>query len=200
MFFLRNKVLFRAEKELPDPEVLKLRFRRRVVLLTMLGAFYLLSIPVLREQIPALETHKNARKFTELLQNTRYLAASMRRPLVLTMEKTESKNWTRATKASYKDCSQEASGPLEIFPPMPVEWKIIYLAENGRQGIDEREVKEICFHPIYGVYVNGEPLNNGLLQVLIQPQEDQKQNNFDRTQRISIQNFGSEIYLEPSNT
>lgn len=200
MGLFRNKVLFRAERELPDPEELTLRFRRRVVVLTSIGALCLLSIPVLRDQIPALDAHRSARKLAEILLDSRVLASQTRSPVLLTVTSSPTRAWIRSVRGATKDCTQEAPGPKEQFPSDPVEWRLSYLAENAVPGSAEKEVHEICFHPYEGLYVNHELLKEGQLQVLVRPEEDISANRIDRVQRITIQNHGSEISLEPSGS
>ena len=199
--FFRNKVLFRAEKEMPDPEDLKLRFRRRVVLLTGFGAVCLLSIPVFRDQIPALESHKELRKFTEVLLQSHLLAEQTRSPVVLTLLKNgKTQEWEREIRVAAEDCSVVAAAPVEKIATALGEWHITYLPENPAPGVSVMEMQSICLHPRHGIFVNNKLVKQGLVQVLLRPEEDSSSARLDRMQKISLHNEGSEINLEPSGS
>lgn len=160
MPLFRRKTLFHVEETLPDPEELKLRFRRRVLILTFLGFLAVLAIPVARDMRSDLATRKGARLFAEKILETRLLAANSRNPISLELEP-DSKSWRRVFHArGGNDCAVGSIGPDEHWPS-EISWKLQVQKEGG----ETFGGRVLCLHPTLGILLDSVPVENGKLLV-----------------------------------
>jgi hypothetical protein len=160
MLFFRRKTLFHVEESLPDPEELKLRFRRRVLILTFLGFLVVLAIPVARDLRSDLATRRGARLFAEKIIETRLLAARSRNPISLEL-KPDSQSWKRVFHArGGNDCAGGSTGPEELWPS-EISWKL----QVQREGGETFGGRVLCLHPTLGILLDSVPVENGKLLV-----------------------------------
>lgn len=162
MRLFRRRTIFHVEDTLPDPEELKLRFRRRILLLTFCGFVLVLGIPVVRGMRTNLETRVDARKFAEQLIATRTMASAKRTPVSLDF-KAEEGTWRRAEHAGDGPCDGAILGTPEVWVTEGVQWKF------QRQQENEATVtgKTLCLHPRQGLMLDRHPLNEGKLLVTV---------------------------------
>lgn len=183
MPFFRRKTLFHVEETLPDPEELKLRFRRRVLILTFIGFVAVLAIPVARDLRPDLATRKGAREFAEKLLETRVLAAQSRAPIALELAE-DGKSWKRVFHGVGQDCASHVAGPEEIWPS-DISWKLQVQKEGG----ETYGGKALCLHPTLGLLLDSVPVENGKLLVTAL-RDDQKESAY-----LLISAFGADLQM-----
>ena len=184
MPLFRRKTLFHVEETLPDPEELKLRFRRRVLILTFLGFLVVLAIPVARDLRSDLATRKGARLFAETILETRMLAAGSRSPISLELE-SDSKSWRRVFHTQGgNDCASGAIGPDQYFPS-EISWKLQVQKEGG----ETFGGRILCLHPTHGILLDSVPVENGKLLVTAQ-RADLKESAY-----LLISAFGSDLQM-----
>ncbi len=167
MGLFKKSTIFHVEESLPDPEELKLRFRRRVLIASLLGFLLILGAPVVRELQPNLQARAEARRFAEQILVARTLAAISRLPVSLQIAP-DRQGWRRAFHASGESCGGELPGPERQIITEGI-WKIQAQQENGIAVISQT----LCFHPIKGVLLNSEPVGEGkiLVSLISPPQE-----------------------------
>lgn len=110
MGLFRRTTIFHVEESLPDPEELKLRFRRRVLLVTFFAFLIVLGAPVVRELRPFLSGRVEARRFAERMLEARTLASVSRAPVSLEIS-ADGQAWKRKTYLPADGCEKEATGP-----------------------------------------------------------------------------------------
>lgn len=162
MGLFRKSTIFHAEDSLPDPEEIKLRFRRRILLLTFCGFLLVLTIPVVRDLRSNLEARAEARKFSEWMMETRALAGASRNPISLEFDAV-SHSWRRIPHASGADCKTEAAGPVELRPSPDVNW-ILQMQQAAGETVP---VHRICFHPLGGLILDSVPIQEGKLLITV---------------------------------
>ena len=186
MFFFRRKTIFHVEEALPDPEELKLRFRRRVLLLTLTGCLATLSVPVARDLREDLKAREGARKFAETLLESRSLASKGRHPVSLALEG-DSRTWRRSLHRPGESCSSAAAAIDQTWPT-PTDWKL-QVQTAGGTAVSGRT---ICLHPTEGLYLDQTPLENGRLLVSALRSGDSP----DREAAfLLVSQFGAEIQM-----
>lgn len=163
MRLFRPRTIFHVEDNLPDPEELKLRFRRRILLLTFLGFLIVLGIPVFRDLKGSLEARSEARRFAEWLMETRTQAAHSRFPISVDYDPA-THAWTRIPHAPGENCALEAMGPPEQKISGAVSWKMQVQQETG----ETLPARHICLHPLIGLLLDGSPMKEGKLLVTAQ--------------------------------
>lgn len=167
MRLFRPRTIFHVEDSLPDPEELKLRFRRRILLLTFLGFLIVLAIPVFRDLQGNLEARAEARKFAEWLLETRTLAAVSRTPLSIDYDPAQHL-WKRIPHVAGENCGAEAMGPREERISGAVTWKFQVQQETG----ETLPAKHICLHPLQGLILDGVPMKEAKLLITASPEQE----------------------------
>ncbi len=188
MFPFRKRLIFQVDEAMPDPEELKFRFRRRVLLLTLLGALCLLGFPVLRELRPYFSAKLTARRFAQVLLDSRLMAIQNRKPIVLEMDPQDAHRWIRTVHESDDHCEAAPRLPAENISTDDVHWELRY------QNADSEEVRstnKLCFHPTLGLVINGSPLNQGRLLVSGFPEN--AENPQKRSAKLLLSSAGDEI-------
>lgn len=165
MRIFRPRTIFHVEDSLPDPEELKLRFRRRILLLTFMGFLIVLGIPVFRDLKGNLEARSEARKFAEWLMETRTQAAVGRLPISVDYD-SSTHTWSRIHHAPADNCALEAMGPPEQKISGAVTWKLQMQQESG----ETLPAKHICMHPLLGLILDGQPMKEGKLLITASPE------------------------------
>jgi hypothetical protein len=160
MPFFRRKTLFHVEASLPDPEELKLRFRRRVLSLTFVGFLAVLAIPVARDLKPDLVTRSFTRVFAEKILETRFLASTSRTPVSLDLGP-DGHSWKRVFHGQGDDCAAPTAGPEESWSTPAVGWKLQVKKEDG----DTYSGRTLCLHPTLGLMIDKVPVGRGKLLV-----------------------------------
>ena len=160
MSLFRRKTIFHAEEALPDPEEIKLRFRRRVLLLTFLGFLLVLAIPVARDLKTDLTARAETRKLGERILETRTLAAKARAPVSLELAD-DNRTWRRVQHGPGERCDNPAPGPRLEWSTEEVSWKLQVQKESG-ETISGRT---LCLHPLAGVELDTDPVGQGKLLV-----------------------------------
>ena len=163
MRLFRRRTIFHAEDSLPDPEELKLRFRRRILLLTFFGFLLVLTIPVVRDLKSNLEARVEARKFADWLMESRTFAAMARAPISLEFNPA-ARVWVRTPQVAGPDCATEAAGPVEQRGSKEVSWKLQVQQESG----ETLPARRICFHPSMGLVLDSVPIKEGRLLITVQ--------------------------------
>jgi len=159
MSIFRRKTIFHAEDALPDPEELKLRFRRRVLLLTFVGFLAVLSIPVARDLQPDLVARSQTRRFADRILEARTLASVGRAPVSLELAK-DNRTWTRVFHARDTDCASPASAPEESWNSQ-VAWKLQVQKSSG----ETLSGRSLCLHPSEGLLLDSVPVAAGKLLI-----------------------------------
>lgn len=167
MGLFRRNTIFHAEDALPDPEEIKLRFRRRVLLITLLAFLGVLGAPVVRELQPFLRGRAEARRFAETMQEARWLAAVSRMPVGLELAR-DGQSWLRRTYLSAESCEREAPGPAVSIPAGGVAWKLQAQKDSGEAVTGSR----LCWHPARGLLLNTVPLADAKLLVSLSGRDE----------------------------
>ncbi|MGZ3693764.1 MAG: hypothetical protein ACXWQO_06160 [Bdellovibrionota bacterium] len=165
MRLFRPRTIFHVEDSLPDPEELKLRFRRRILLLTFLGFLIVLAIPVFRDLKGNIEARSEARQFAEWLVETRTQAAVGRLPISVDYDPAIHA-WNRIHHAPGENCALEAMGPPEQKISGAVTWKLQVQQETG----ETLPARHICLHPLLGLLLDGVPMKDGKLLITALPE------------------------------
>jgi|GEM_PF-5198950 len=160
MGLFRRNTIFHVEESLPDPEELKLRFRRRVLMLTVCGFLAVLGAPVVRELRPYLHGRVEARRFAESMLEARTLASKARVPVSLEIDP-GGQTWKRKFYAPSSGCEKETAGPVAALPASGVIWKLKAEQENGESVTGHK----LCWHPDKGLLLDTVPLANAKLLV-----------------------------------
>lgn len=158
MGLFRRSTIFHVEETLPDPEELKLRFRRRVLLSALLGFLLVLGIPVARDLRPILKARAEARRFAEEMIRMRLVAGVSRVPLSQEIS-SDRQGWIEIFHVPSESCAQESTGPHPVFRSEGFLWKAQAQRENG----ETLAVRSLCWHPQKGLLVNSSPIDNGKL-------------------------------------
>lgn len=180
--FKRNTI-FHAEEALPDPDDLKLRFRRRVLFLALVGFLVILGFPVFRELAVPLHLRDETRAFAERLLETRLLASANRAPVSLELG-SNSMVWHRAVFAKNSTCGTEAVGPSEQWVSNNLTWNFKLQKENG-ETISGRS---LCLHPQKGLLLDSFPIGDGKLLVTVKASQDDTQ-----TAHLLVSSHGADI-------
>jgi hypothetical protein len=167
MRIFRPRTIFHVEDSLPDPEELKLRFRRRILLLTLLGFLIVLTIPVFRDLRGNLEARSEARKFGEWLLEARTQAAVGRIPISIDFDPA-ARSWMRTRHVPGESCGAEALGPKEIRASGAISWKLQVQQETG----ETLPAKQICLHPLRGLILDGVPMKEAKLLITATPEQE----------------------------
>ncbi len=160
MSLFRRNTIFHVEESLPDPEELKLRFRRRVLLVTLCGFLAVLGTPVVRELRPHLQARVEARRFAENMLEARTLAAHSRMPVALELD-AAGQSWKRKIYAPSEHCEKEIAGPVHSLPASGLGWQLKAEQENGESVTGHK----LCWHPGKGLLLDTVPLANAKLLV-----------------------------------
>lgn len=166
MRLFRPRTIFHVEDSLPDPEELKLRFRRRILLLTFIGFLIVLGIPVFRDLRGNLEARAEARRFAEWLVESRTQAAVGRIPVSVDYLPAEH-SWMRVHHAPGENCSLEAMGPPERQASGTVNWKLQVQQETG----ETLPAVHICLHPQNGMMLDGVAMKDSKLLITASPEQ-----------------------------
>lgn len=156
----RRKTIFHAEEAMPDPEDLKLRFRRRVLFLTFVGFLVVLGIPEARELRPDLEARAETRRLGEQILETRTLAALARRPVSLRLDD-DNHSWRREFHAAGDGCGEVSAGDRREWTTNGVAWKL-QVQKPGGETVSGRV---LCLHPLHGIELDSIPIADGKLLV-----------------------------------
>jgi hypothetical protein len=170
MSLFRRNTIFHVEETLPDPEELKLRFRRRILLCATAGFLLVLGAPVARDLRPNLRARAEARRFAEQLIEARTLAAETRVPIGLELS-ADRQSWEQHIFTSGETCAIEAPSPKERISMEGVLWKLQAQQENGSPVSGHL----LCWHPGRGLLLDTLPLDQGKLLVTLSlaPEEGQ---------------------------
>ncbi|HEY8279182.1 MAG TPA: hypothetical protein VIH99_06150 [Bdellovibrionota bacterium] len=167
MALFRRNTIFHVEESLPDPEDLKLRFRRRVLLVSAIAFLTLLGFPVARELRTNLNARSEARRFAESMIKARTLATVSRVPVALEIAP-DRQGWVQAFYTSGESCGSEAPGPRTLINTEGVFWKLQAQQENGTAISG----KKLCFHPRKGLLLDSVALDEGKLLVTLSGSEE----------------------------
>ena len=168
MPLFRRDTIFHTEEALPDPEDLKLRFRRRTLLCALLGFLLVLGVPVARELRASLKARSSIRHFVEQMLEWRTQAALARSPLLLELS-ADRQTWTVTPHLPGNECKAEAPGPAFPYSIQGAFWKIQARLENGEAIAG----KKLCWSPRDGLFLDSTPLAGGnLLITLSAPREE----------------------------
>lgn len=153
MSLFRRSTIFHVEETLPDPEELKLRFRRRVLLCATAGFLAVLGAPVARDLKTNLHARAEARRFAERLLEARSLAAASRAPVALEMS-ADHQTWKETFYVAGEACVTEAPGPHVQFSGDGMRWKMKAQQANGTTVTGSK----LCWHPGKGLLLDAQPL------------------------------------------
>lgn len=162
MLWFRRKTIFHVEESLPDPEELRLRFRRRVLLLSAVVFVGVLSIPVARGLYPDLTARAEARRFALRFLDTRLLASQARAPVSLDLTD-DSRGWRQVFHASAEQCGSAKPGPEAYWRADGLSWKLQGQRENG----ETFSGRSLCLHPTQGLLLDGVQIGGGKLLVTV---------------------------------
>lgn len=185
--FFRRKTIFHVEEAMPDPEELKLRFRRRVLLLTFLGFLVVLAIPVARDMRPDLVARLGTRNFAEKLLETRSLASAHRTPVSLELGD-DSHSWKRVFHGAGEGCVSPSAGAEEAWDS-EVTWKLQVQKEGG----ETLSGRSLCLHPTLGILLDATPVNGGRLLVTALKQDGEKR--WKESAYLLIGQYGSDLEM-----
>ena len=187
--FFRTKKVFQVVDS--DPEIVRFRFRKRVVMLTVLVALVMLLVPIFRELKPAFRAHREARALAEVFLTIRSNAAENRYPFSL--RRTDSGNWIESKYSNRSNCRGKPTSTNEVAVARPdLAMRVLHLPENDPGGFG-KVVRRLCFHPTKGLIVDSTPLANGWLYVVVSPSEDIAANRRDRSRQVVVSSYGEKI-------
>ncbi len=167
MGLFRKNTIFHVEETLPDPEELKLRFRRRILFCAVIGFLLVLGTPVARDLRPTLNARAEARRFAEQMLEARTISATSRMPVSLKIG-ADRLSWSRHFHAAGDSCDAEAPGPSAVVPTEGALWKLQAQQENGTAVTGHF----LCWHPAKGLLLDSLPLGEGKLLVSLAYRED----------------------------
>jgi len=167
MALFRKSTIFHVEETLPDPEELKLRFRRRILLCAVLGFLLVLGAPVARDLRSTLRGRAEARRFAEEMLEARTISAISRMPVSLQIS-ADRQGWRRHFHISGEACGAEAPGPSAVVPTVGARWKLQAQQEDGSAVTGST----LCWHPSKGLLLDSLPLGEGKLLVSLASNED----------------------------
>ncbi|MCO5143324.1 MAG: hypothetical protein M9962_09570 [Oligoflexia bacterium] len=166
MKLFRKKTLFHVEQQITDPDEIKLRFRRKILGLTIVFALLLLSIPVFRSTSARLEARSEARKFAEWFLSSKVLSSQNRTSISMHWIK-EKKIWERRIHPKDTDCRETSSsvyGPYQFLGGSnEFDWNI-KLASNDQTSM---ESTTLCIDPKQGLVINGSQVADTPLLVAV---------------------------------
>lgn len=168
MSIFRRNTIFHVEETIPDPEELKLRFRRRILLCASVGFIAVLGAPVARDLRPNLHARAEARRFAERMLSARTVASEARMPVGFELG-ADKQSWLQVNYANGEGCTSETSGPPSHFAADGFSWKLQAQQENGTALTGHK----LCWHPGKGLLLDSVPLDAGkLLVTLMGPGEE----------------------------
>jgi hypothetical protein len=168
MSLFRRNTIFHVEETVPDPEELKLRFRRRILLCASLGFLAVLGAPVARDLRPNLHARTEVRRFAEHMLSARTLATEARVPVGFELSPNR-QSWSQENYVAGATCGVAASGPSAHFSSEGFTWKLQGQQENGTALTGHK----LCWQPGRGLLLDSTPLEAGkLLITLIGPGDE----------------------------
>lgn len=189
MGIFRKKTIFHVEESMPDPEELKIRFRRRILLITILGFFIILGVPVIHALKPELRLRNETRILAEKIMEARLYSMQSRSPISLQLE-ADNQTWKRTFHLpDASNCLSESTGPAEQLEPQGINWNIRLRKENG----EELAGRTLCLHPLHGLMLDSTALDNGVIFLTATTHTESGETTF--TKGIGIGLYGSEITL-----
>lgn len=194
--FFRNQSIFHQSETPLDPEDIKLRFRRWMVIFSFLVALVIISIPIFKYRSPAFIALANARSVVELIIDARKLAGQTRSDTGIRL--IGQGRWEQFALASDADCmlNKKEANPRRSLVQTRTAWRILFLPKYAGDGIG-RDVQFICFNPQHGVVVDGEPIADGWLYFLVSPKEDVESKEMNRSYQIVLSQHGDKIEVQP---
>lgn len=183
MAIFRKNTIFHAEEAMPDPDDLKLRFRRRVLLLAFVGFLVILGFPVLKSLALPLHLRHETRKFAEVLLESRLLASKNRTALTLGLS-SDSEFWQREFHAKNSSCSGDVMGPSEKWTSSGLYWQFHLQKENGETLAGHT----LCLNPLEGLMLDSTPLGEGKLLVSVKSMADSQE-----VAHLIVSNHGADI-------
>lgn len=192
MLFKRDRVMFKADISLPDPELLKFQFRRRVFFLALVGATLLLGIPVLRDRLPALATDKEIRHLAQWILEIRLESQRTHTSYALSLDENSSQLWTRLEYPVGASCEKDpAPVPPQVRSSTGFSWRILL------QGEAPKDVHKLCFDPLQGLLVDGTPVGDQSVAIVVGPAADKESGRLDRLKHLVLSQQGSSLELNP---
>ncbi len=192
--FFRNYSMFRQSNAPQDPEDIKLRFRRWVVIASFLIVLLILAVPVFRFRGPAFAALSNARALVRLIIDVRQGAGHNRKEAGILLVGTD--HWEQFTLKDGSDCVLKGKRlkPKRSIHQEATAWRALFLPEYASDGIG-RDVQFVCFHPQHGVVADGEPIADGWLYLLVSPKEDVEDKRMERSYQIILSQHGDKLEI-----
>lgn len=189
MGIFRRKTIFHVEDALPDPEEIKLRFRRRVLLLTFAGFLAVLSIPVARDLKADLDARSGARKFAEKILESRSLASSGRTAVSLELAG-DSRSWKRVFHGSndITPCGSPSPGADDLWDS-ELLWKVQLQKTSG----ETFSGRNLCLDPTQGLLLDSVPVADGKLLIAVLNEEEEGR--AKEAAYLLVSQFGAEIEM-----
>jgi len=188
MIFRRKRTIFHVEESLPDPEEIKLRFRRRIMLLSFLGAIGILSIPVLKDLEDSLRIKQELRKLSDYILESKKLAARTRRPVLLTLSE-EGRNWSRFQSLKSDSCEVDKRGNAPESLQTNFSWSLNLKSQAG----ESVQSTSLCFHPILGALIGNIVLGDSQLLLSARTGDPSAQSESYKAAYLLISRSGDEI-------
>lgn len=191
----RRQRIFRQSEIPQDPEDIKLRFRRTVVIISFFIALIIISIPIFRYRQPAFRSLSHARHLANLIMNTRTVAGENRTETGVRL--VGENRWVSFSLPKESNCEPpETISPSQELIQPDSTWRILFLPKYAEDGIG-REVTTVCFHPQQGVVADGEPIAEGWLYFLVYPSVDMEEGRNDRSYQIVLSQHGDLLEIQP---
>lgn len=191
LFRFRDKAIFRASVRQLDPDELRLRNRQRMVMVAALVGLTLLAEPVVQKGILVFQSDREARHLIQDFRSARLLAAETRSPVGVLFQ-----NSGKVQVLSFvgqEGCTNPAIAQEKLSREVPdILWRPVYL-ESGNTSGTGVEINLVCFHPLQGVLVNGTPLAEGWIYVVLGPKAEMEQQNFQSSRQVVVSRFGQEF-------
>ncbi len=193
-FGLRRQNIFHKSEIPQDPEEIKLRFRRWMVVFSIFVALIITAIPIFKYRKPAFRSLADARIVANFLMETR--ANSNLKRSSTGLQLIGDNRWQQV-QPSKNDCILNPSDrPEADLIQSNSAWRILFLPKYANDGIG-RDVKYICFHPEQGVVADGEPIAEGWLYFLVSPVEDTESDKKDRSYQLVLSQYGDKLSIQP---
>lgn len=162
MPIFRRKTIFHAEESLPDPEELKIRFRRRVLITAAVAFAAVLSVPVARDLYQDLRARAEARDFAVRFLDSRLLAAKSRGPVALELAD-DGRHWRQVPHGRGDSCATPVPGPEDHWGTDELRWKLQGQKETGETFTG----RSLCLSPFSGLHLDGTAVASGRLLVTV---------------------------------
>lgn len=143
MFPFRKKTFFHIEPSVSDPEILVLRFRRRILAIACLGSLIILAVPVFKDLNDWFVIHSGIYKFTQFYLKTKTDSSLKRVPMSLELSP-DHQTWIRKVYAPGVPCKNGSQLLQDFWANNETRWNMTVKGELKTGTL-------LCFYPGEGL-------------------------------------------------